>query len=84
VKRTLKMEFGFRTVRPGIHTEFAPPSEETRAESITLTGDLNVAVVEWTVQFRIQESPRRHAPPHLPRDDGPAPAQARPQADPRR
>jgi membrane protease subunit HflK len=49
------MEFGFRTVRPGIHTEFAPPSEETRAESIMLTGDLNVAVVEWTVQFRIKD-----------------------------
>jgi len=42
-------------VRPGIHTEFAPPSEETRAESIMLTGDLNVAVVEWTVQFRIKD-----------------------------
>ncbi len=55
VKRTLKMEFGFRTVRPDIHTEFAPPSEETRAESIMLTGDLNVAVVEWTVQFRIRD-----------------------------
>jgi len=55
VKRTLKMEFGFRTVRPGIHTEFAPPSEETRAESIMFTGDLNVAVVEWTVQFRIKD-----------------------------
>ena len=55
VKQTLKMEFGFRTVRPGIHTEFAPPSEETRAESIMLTGDLNVAVVEWTVQFRIKD-----------------------------
>ena len=56
VKRTLKMEFGFRTVRAGIHTEFAPPSEETRAESIMLTGDLNVAVVEWTVQFRIKDA----------------------------
>ena len=55
VKQTLKMEFGFRTVRPDIHTEFAPPSAETRAESIMLTGDLNVAVVEWTVQFRIKD-----------------------------
>jgi membrane protease subunit HflK len=55
VKRTLKMEFGFRTTRPGIRSEYASPSDETRGESIMLTGDLNVAVVEWTVQFRIKD-----------------------------
>jgi membrane protease subunit HflK len=55
VQRTLKMEFGFRTARPGIRSTFAPTSPETAAESVMLTGDLNVAVVEWIVQYRIKD-----------------------------
>jgi modulator of FtsH protease HflK len=55
VQRQLKMEFGFRTSRPGIHSEFAPETPETTAESLMLTGDLNVAVVEWIVQYRIKD-----------------------------
>ena len=54
VQRQLKMEFGFRTVRPGVRSEFATPPE-AQAESVMLTGDLNVAVVEWIVQFRIRD-----------------------------
>jgi membrane protease subunit HflK len=54
VQRQLKMEFGFRTVRPGVRSEFAQPPE-AQAESLMLTGDLNVAVVEWIVQFRISD-----------------------------
>ena len=54
VQRQLKMEFGFRTVRSGVRSEFATP-QAARAESQMLTGDLNVAVVEWIVQFRIRE-----------------------------
>lgn len=54
VQRQLKMEFGFRTVRAGVRSEFAQP-REAQAESLMLTGDLNVAVVEWIVQFRIQD-----------------------------
>jgi membrane protease subunit HflK len=54
VQRQLKMEFGFRTVRPGVRSEFAQP-EEAQAESLMLTGDLNVAVVEWIVQYRIKD-----------------------------
>jgi membrane protease subunit HflK len=54
VKRTLKMEFGFRTETPGIRSTFAKPNNETRDESAMLTGDLNVAVVEWIVQYRIK------------------------------
>ena len=53
VQRQLKMEFGFRS-QPGVRSQFAvPPAAE--AESLMLTGDLNVAVVEWIVQFRIQD-----------------------------
>jgi membrane protease subunit HflK len=54
VQRQLKMEFGFRTVRAGVRSEFATP-KEAQAESLMLTGDLNVAVVEWIVQFRIKD-----------------------------
>jgi modulator of FtsH protease HflK len=55
VQRQLKMEFGFRTVRSGQQSEYAD-TDETRAESIMLTGDLNVAVVEWIVQYRIKDA----------------------------
>ena len=54
VQRQLKMEFGFRTVNAGVHSEFASPAE-AQAESVMLTGDLNVAVVEWIVQYRIRD-----------------------------
>ena len=51
IQRQLKEEFGFRTLRAGVNTEYA-----TRGygdESNMLTGDLNAAVVEWVVQYRI-------------------------------
>jgi modulator of FtsH protease HflK len=56
VQRTLKLECGFRTIQAGIKSEFAAPSAETRAESLMLTGDLNVAVVEWVVQYKIKDA----------------------------
>ena len=54
VQRQLKMEFGFRTVRSTGRSEFETPPDAL-AESVMLTGDLNVAVVEWIVQFRIRD-----------------------------
>jgi membrane protease subunit HflK len=59
VQRQLKMEFGFRTVRSGVQSQFASPTEQTRAEALMLTGDLNVAEVEWSVQYRIRD-PRQY------------------------
>jgi len=56
VQRQLNMEFGFRTLRPGTRTEYAAPTPETIGESVMLTGDLNVAVVEWIVQYRIKDA----------------------------
>jgi membrane protease subunit HflK len=53
VQRQLKMEFGFRTTRPGIRTEYRV-SPDTLKEAVMLTGDLNVAVVEWIVQYKIK------------------------------
>ena len=53
VERQLKEEFGFRTEEAGIRTTYSP--EDLTAESLMLTGDLNVAVVEWTAQFRVRD-----------------------------
>lgn len=54
VQRQLKMEFGFRTAEPGIRSQYTGGAE-AEAESVMLTGDLNVAVVEWIVQYRISD-----------------------------
>jgi membrane protease subunit HflK len=56
VERQLKMEFGFRTVLAGQRTEYAADDPNVRAEAVMLTGDLNVAVVEWIVQYRIRDA----------------------------
>lgn len=55
VQRQLKKEFGFRTVSPGIRTEYRVTPESLK-EAIMLTGDLNVAVVEWIVQYKIKDA----------------------------
>lgn len=52
VKQVYKEEFGFRTLRSGIKTEFSRRNYEN--ESIMLSGDLNIAEVEWIVQYRIK------------------------------
>ena len=54
VQRQLKQEFGFRTVRADVQSTFAK-DEHTSAESQMLTGDLNVATVEWIVQYKISD-----------------------------
>ncbi len=53
VQRQLKHEFGFRTVDAGVRTQYA--DRQFGDESIMLTGDLNVAVVEWIVQYRVSD-----------------------------
>lgn len=53
VQRQLKQEFGFRTVEAGVRSSYeATPYED---EALMLTGDLNVAVVEWIVQYRVAD-----------------------------
>ncbi len=54
VKYVYTEEFGFRTVRAGIKSEFASGKQYER-EYLMLTGDLNCAVVPWIVQFRIDD-----------------------------
>jgi modulator of FtsH protease HflK len=53
VERQQKLEFGFRTVRAGVRTEYTKSG--FRDESFMLTGDLNLADVEWVVQYRIDD-----------------------------
>jgi len=54
IQRQLKMEFGFRTLNAGIRTQYRTSGDALK-ESIMLTGDLNVAMVEWIVQFKIRD-----------------------------
>jgi len=53
VQRQLKQEFGFRTQQAGVRSRFTTSGLE--GEATMLTGDLNVAVVEWTTQFRVND-----------------------------
>ncbi len=52
VERQKKQEFGFRTAKAGVRTQYARASS-TQDESLMLTGDLNLANVEWVVQYRV-------------------------------
>lgn len=56
VKRQLKQEFGFAT--PGA-TNPNQSRSDLQAQSQMVTGDLNAALVEWVIQFRI-EDPRKY------------------------
>lgn len=51
VERQQKQEFGFRTTSVGVQSTFSKRGAED--ESLMLTGDLNLADVEWVVQYRI-------------------------------
>ena len=54
VKRQLKQEFGFTT--PGASDPFqSPRPREGKRETQMVTGDLNAALVEWVVQYRIAD-----------------------------
>jgi len=52
VKRQLKQEFGFTT--PGATDPYQSPIDGKR-ETEMVTGDLNAALVEWVVQYRIAD-----------------------------
>lgn len=69
VTHVFKEEFGFRTLQPGIRTLYEGRELPKRGrkgvwgnegnpyldESLMLTGDLNTAVVEWIVQYRVKD-----------------------------
>ena len=52
-QRQFKEEFGFRTVEADVRSTFS--TGDYGDESIMLSGDLNVAVVEWIVQYRVSD-----------------------------
>jgi len=54
VRLIYKEEFGLRTIRPGVRTQYAREAGYLD-EALMLTGDLNVAVVPWIVQYRIKD-----------------------------
>ncbi|OPZ09861.1 MAG: Modulator of FtsH protease HflK [candidate division BRC1 bacterium ADurb.BinA292] len=53
VNRQMKEEFGFRTAHVDVRTDYRPGNYAD--ESLMVTGDRNTVVVEWIVQYRINE-----------------------------
>lgn len=53
VERQQKQEFGFRTTSADVRSEYRKSGYED--ESLMLTGDLNLADVEWVVQYRVED-----------------------------
>jgi membrane protease subunit HflK len=52
-RRQLKLEFGFAS--PGYVTNPIQAGQEPNEEKSMVTGDLNAALVEWVVQYRIED-----------------------------
>jgi len=53
VKMVYKEEFGFRTLAAGVNTRYS--TRDFSDESLMLTGDLNIADVQWIVQYKIKD-----------------------------
>jgi membrane protease subunit HflK len=50
--QVLQREYGYRTTRPGVRSEFQ--AKGYQSESLMLSGDLDVVDVHWTVQYMIR------------------------------
>ena len=57
VRRVQSLEFGFETVSAGRKTEYSPRGAKLDDVADMLTGDLNLAHVEWIVQYKIEDAP---------------------------
>jgi len=55
VTEVRKIEFGYRTVAAGRRTQYGRPREGSE-ERLMLTGDLNIAEVEWVAQYKIKDA----------------------------
>jgi membrane protease subunit HflK len=55
VRRVYKEEFGFRSLRPEDARRSTFAGGESTNVALMLTGDLNVALVPWIVQYRIKD-----------------------------
>jgi membrane protease subunit HflK len=67
VEKIFKEEFGLRTLRPGIRTEYSP--YKYHEESLMLTGDLNILDVRWIVQFKVKDAVKLLFKTRDPRDN---------------
>jgi len=56
VQRIESLEFGFATAQPGRRTQYARATAYQAEVARMLTGDLNLAHVEWIVQYRIKDA----------------------------
>jgi membrane protease subunit HflK len=57
VRRVQSLEFGFETISAGRKTEYRSRDESLDDVADMLTGDLNLAHVEWIVQYKIEDAP---------------------------
>jgi modulator of FtsH protease HflK len=57
VKRQLKQEFGFGTPNASWPSQVGVESEFDETKSM-VTGDLNAALVEWVIQYRVENAER--------------------------
>jgi len=55
VKRQLKVEFGFATASSTGPSQSGPETEFSEVKAM-VTGDLNAAMVEWVIQYRIERA----------------------------
>src|SRR5262245_32023966 len=55
VKRQLKVEFGFGTPHATAPAQVGPEAEFPEVKAM-VTGDLNAALVEWVIQYRIERA----------------------------
>ena len=55
VKTVHSAEFGYRTAEAGRVSSYRRPTQETIAEATMLTADLNLALVNWEVRYKIRD-----------------------------
>ncbi len=56
VNKNHTMEFGFHTIRAGKKTVYARRTPDEKDTALMLTGDLNMASIEWTLQYTIKNA----------------------------
>lgn len=55
VQTVYAAEFGFRTLSAGVKTQYARESRSLMAEADMLTGDVNLAMLNWEVRWKIRD-----------------------------
>jgi modulator of FtsH protease HflK len=56
VTEVRKLEFGFATQTPASRTRYANRSQGQAETSLIVTGDLNIADVEWSTQYMVSDA----------------------------